>query len=118
MATGAADSSEADLPRFGRYRIQELLGQGGMGVVHRAYDTVNGRVIALKRLPGTITDRDFRARFQRESRIVAGLRHPNVIPVNDFGEVDGDLFLDMKLVEGADLRRMMGTGALGHVRTI
>jgi WD40 repeat protein/serine/threonine protein kinase len=118
MATGAADSSEADLPRFGRYRIQELLGQGGMGVVHRAYDTVNGRVIALKRLPGTITDRDFRARFQRESRIVAGLRHPNVIPVNDFGEVDGDLFLDMKLVEGTDLRRMMGTGALEHVRTI
>ncbi|MEV4314225.1 serine/threonine-protein kinase [Actinocrispum sp. NPDC049592] len=112
MATGAVGASDTDLPLFGRYRVLQLLGQGGMGVVHRAYDTVNDRVVALKRLSGG--DRDFRARFQRESRIVAGLSHPNVIPVNDFGEVDGELYLDMMLVEGTDLRRMMGVGALDH----
>ncbi|MCS7478182.1 protein kinase [Umezawaea endophytica] len=104
------------LPDFGPYRVRDLLGQGGMGVVHRAYDTVNDRVVALKRL--SVADRDYRARFQRESRIVAGLRHPNVIPVNAFGEIDGQLYLDMMLVEGVDLRRAIGSGAVDQDRAI
>src|SRR5262245_57566804 len=116
MAQGAVDAELADLPQFGPYRIQELIGQGGMGVVHRAYDTVHQRVIALKRLPASVTDQDFRARFRRESRIVANLSHPNVIPVNDFGEIDGQLYLDMMLVEGTDLRRMLGKGAVTQER--
>ncbi|MFD9734617.1 WD40 repeat domain-containing serine/threonine protein kinase [Umezawaea sp. NPDC059074] len=105
--------SEGDpvgLPDFGPYHVRELLGQGGMGVVHRAYDTVNDRVVALKRLSGA--DREYQVRFRRESRIVAGLKHPNVVPVNDFGEIDGQLYLDMKLVEGVDLRRALGSGSL------
>jgi WD40 repeat protein len=114
----AGDTGQAGLSDFGPYRIQELLGQGGMGVVHRAYDTVHDRVIALKRLPATVTDRDYRARFQRESRIVAGLSHPNVVPVNDFGEIDGQLFLDMMLVDGIDLRRGLGDGTLDFGRAI
>jgi WD40 repeat protein len=118
MVAGAVDRGPADLPGFGPYRIQELLGQGGMGVVHRAYDTVHQRVVALKRLPASVTDREYRQRFQREARIAAGLRHPNVIPVHDFGEIDGDLFLDMMLVDGADLRRELGDGALGQERAI
>jgi WD40 repeat protein/serine/threonine protein kinase len=118
MAAGATDTGSTDLPDFGPYRIHELLGQGGMGVVHRAYDTVHDRVVALKRLPSSVTDREYRVRFQREARIAAGLRHPNVIPVNDFGEIDGDLYLDMKLVEGTDLRRGLGKGTFDLDRTI
>src|SRR2546423_2629087 len=82
MAAGAVDAGETELPDFGPYRILELLGQGGMGVVHRAFDTVHERVVALKRLPGSVTDREYRVRFQRESRIVAGLHPPNCSPVN------------------------------------
>jgi WD40 repeat protein len=112
-----ADGDTRNMSEFGRYRIRELIGQGGMGVVHRAYDTVNDRVVALKRLSST-TDREYRSRFQRESRIAAGLEHPNVVPVNDFGEVDGQLFLDMMLVDGTDLRRALGVGDVDHVRAL
>src|SRR5262245_50005511 len=117
MVARAVDADRTELPDFGPYRVQELLGQGGMGMVHRAYDTVHQRVIALKRLPA-VADPDFRARFRRESRIVANLRHPNVIPVNDFGEIDGQLFLDMMLVDGIDLRRALGTGMVDLDQTI
>ncbi|ONI80260.1 hypothetical protein ALI22I_43600 [Saccharothrix sp. ALI-22-I] len=110
--------ARSDLADFGRYQVRELLGQGGMGVVHRAYDTANDRVIALKRLSASVTDHEFRARFQRESRIAAGLRHPNVIPVNDFGEIDGHLYLDMMLVEGTDLRRALGADEVDQVRAL
>ncbi|WP_158851900.1 serine/threonine-protein kinase [Saccharothrix deserti] len=110
--------ARSDLADFGRYQVRELLGQGGMGVVHRAYDTVNDRVVALKRLSSSATDHEYRARFQRESRIAAGLRHPNVIPVNDFGEIDGHLFLDMMLVEGTDLRRALGANEVDQVRAL
>ncbi|MEU4761686.1 protein kinase [Actinosynnema sp. NPDC023794] len=110
--------ARSGLADFGRYEIRELLGQGGMGVVHRAYDTVHDRVVALKRLSAAATDHEYRARFQRESRIAAALSHPNVIPVNDFGEVDGHLFLDMMLVEGTDLRRALGAGGVDPVRAL
>ncbi len=112
MAVGLVDAA----PGFGPYRVHQLLGQGGMGVVHRAYDTVHHRFVALKRL--SVPDRDFRARFRREARIVADLRHPNVIAVNDFGEIDGELFLDMALVDGTDLRRALAAGGLGQDRAI
>lgn len=118
MVAGALNAEPTDVPVFGHYRIQGLLGRGGMGVVHRAYDTVNDRVIALKRLPGSVTDRDYRARFKREARLAAALTHPNVIPVNDFGEIDGDLFIDMMLIEGTDLRRALGAGTIDPDRAM
>ena len=99
-------------PVFGRYRIHELLGRGGMGTVHRAYDVEHRRMVALKRLPETEVDERFRARFRREARLAAGLVHPHAVPVHDFGEIDGQLFLDMMLVEGSDLRRLLGSGLL------
>ena len=80
-----------------------------MGTVHRAYDTVNRRVVALKRLPGTGVDAEFVARFRREARVAAGLRHPHVVPVHAFGEIDGQLYLDMALIDGTDLRRLLGS---------
>ncbi|MBW4718406.1 serine/threonine-protein kinase [Saccharothrix obliqua] len=113
----AADQ-RAELPDFGPYRILGMLGQGGMGVVYRAYDTANDRIVALKKLPSASADPEFRARFQREARLAAALRHPNVIPVHDFGEIDGQLFLDMMLVDGTDLRRMLGRGEVDQDRAL
>ncbi|ALG10931.1 WD40 repeat domain-containing serine/threonine protein kinase [Kibdelosporangium phytohabitans] len=118
MVAGTFNAEPTDLPVFGPYRIEGLLGRGGMGVVHRAYDTVHDRVVALKRLPGSVTDHDYRARFKREARLVAAMDHPNVIPVNDFGEINGDLFIDMALVEGTDLRRALGAGTIDPDRAI
>ncbi|MFI9816544.1 serine/threonine-protein kinase [Saccharothrix variisporea] len=108
-------TDEAD---FGPYRILGMLGQGGMGVVYRAHDTVHDRVVALKKLPASVADPEFRARFQREARLAASLSHPNIVPVHDFGEIDGQLYLDMLLVDGTDLRRMMGRGDVDPDRTL
>ncbi|XVV07311.1 serine/threonine-protein kinase [Actinosynnema sp. CA-248983] len=108
-------TDEAD---FGPYRILGMLGQGGMGVVYRAHDTVHDRVVALKKLPASVVDPEFRARFQREARLAASLSHPNIVPVHDFGEIDGQLFLDMLLVDGTDLRRMMGQSQVDQDRAL
>jgi serine/threonine-protein kinase len=80
-----------------------------MGEVFKAYDTRRDRYVALKLLPVALSgDGEYLARFQRESHVVARLRDPHVIPIHDFGEIDGQLFIDMRLVDGADI------GALLH----
>ncbi|MDX8035342.1 protein kinase, partial [Lentzea sp. BCCO 10_0856] len=104
---------------FGPYRIEQLLGRGGMGEVHRAYDTAHDRFVALKRLsPGYHDDEDYRARFRREARIVARLREPHVIPIHAYGEIDNRLYLDMRLVEGADLSDMIRESPLEPARAV
>ncbi|MGX1805671.1 serine/threonine-protein kinase [Nocardia sp. NPDC055321] len=91
--------------RFGQYELRRLLGVGGMGEVYEAYDTVRDRVVALKllavELAGSPT---YVERFRRESRTAARLQEPHVIPVHDWGEVDGVLYIDMRLVRGRDLK--------------
>ncbi|TQM78341.1 serine/threonine-protein kinase [Saccharothrix saharensis] len=104
---------------FGPYRVGELLGRGGMGDVHRAYDTVHDRVVALKRLSAVHNDdEEFRARFRRESRIAARLREPHVIPIHAYGAIDGQLYLDMRLVEGRDLAAVVEGGPLDPARAV
>lgn len=99
--------------RFGPYELQSVVGIGGMGEVYRAYDTVRERVVALKLLrPDMAVDPTFRDRFRRESRIAARLQEPHVIPVHDFGEIDGVLYIDMRLVEGASLKDLLRDGVL------
>ena len=107
------------MEQFGPYRIEGLLGRGGMGEVHRAYDTAHDRVVALKLLSGPNAGDDaFRARFRRESQIVARLREPHVIPIHAYGEIDGQLYLDMRLVEGKDLKELLEDGPLTPERAV
>ena len=78
-------------PNIGRqlagYRLDDLLGRGGMGVVYRAYDLALDRNVALKLLAPHLADYiSFRERFLRESRLAASLEHPNVVPIHDAGE--------------------------------
>lgn len=90
------------------YRIEALLGRGGMAVVYRAEDLRLGRPVALKLLaPALAEDEGFRERFLRESRLAASIDHPNVIPIYEAGEADGRLFIAMRYVEGTDLATVL-----------
>ncbi|WP_408637789.1 serine/threonine-protein kinase PknD [Nocardia bovistercoris] len=97
-----------------------LLGQGGMGQVWRAHDSLTNRVVALKLLPERFAyDEQLRERFRRECRAVSQLTEPHVIPIHDFGDIDGRLYLNMRLIEGTDLRKViMREGALAPRRAV
>ncbi len=105
---------------FGRYEIRRLLGVGGMGEVYEAYDTSKNRVVALKMLNRELAgDPTFVQRFRRESQAMASVQEPHVIPVHDWGEVDGVLYIDMRLVKGVDLReRLQRHGRLTPVEAV
>jgi len=104
---------------FGKYRLTRLLGQGGMGEVYEAHDTGKDRTVALKILPEELSgDEGFRTRFQRESRAAAMLEEPHVIPIHDWGEIDGKLFIDMRLVRGQDLHELLNRGPLEPERAV
>jgi Protein kinase domain len=102
------------------YRIESVIGQGGMGVVYRAYDLRLKRMVALKLMaPELALDERFRARFTRETELAMSLEHPNVVPIYDAGEVDGHLYLAMRHVEGADLRALLrAEGSLNPARAL
>jgi serine/threonine protein kinase len=106
--------------QFGSYELQSLIGVGGMGEVYRAYDTVRERTVAVKLLRTDVAaDPSYQDRFRRESRIAARLHEPHVIPVHDFGEIDGVLYIDMRLVEGASVKEELRVnGALPPARTV
>ena len=104
---------------FGRYQLLELLGRGGMGEVWRAYDTTIDRVVALKMLlPHFAQDPDFDKRFRREARAAARLDEPHVVPIHDVGEVDGRLYVTMRLINGTDLQSLLDTGPLEPNRAV
>lgn len=97
-------TSETATTVVGPYRVDGLIGRGGMGEVFRAFDTRRQRTVALKLLPESLShDQEYRERFRRESLAAASLVSPHVVPIHDFGEVEGRLFIDMRLIDGADL---------------
>jgi serine/threonine-protein kinase len=104
---------------FGKYNIARLLGKGGMGEVYEAYDTGKGRTVALKILAEELShDVAFRTRFQRESQAAAILQEPHVIPIHDWGEIDGSLYIDMRLVKGQTLLDLIEKGPLEPARVV
>jgi serine/threonine-protein kinase len=93
---------------FADYRLDALLGHGGMSIVYRAEHVRLGRKVALKLLsPQLSEDEGFRDRFTRESRLAAALDHPNIIPIYEANEAEGVFFIAMRYVEGADLRALI-----------
>lgn len=106
--------------QFGHYVLKHELGSGGFGAVYEAVDTKKRRTVALKLLPRTYsTNADFRSRLFREASTAGRLNEPHVVPVHDYGEVDGQLFIDMRLIPGRDLRSVLSEqGPLGPERAV
>jgi predicted Ser/Thr protein kinase len=103
----------------GSYRIDGLLGRGGMGVVYSARQTGVGRQVALKVLADQLSSTpDFVARFEREGRIQASLEHPHVVTVYEAGESEHGLYIAMRLVRGSTLAELMQEGTLDVRRTL
>jgi len=90
--------------RLGKYELHTLIGEGAMGIVWKAYDTVLRRYVALKLLSSHFRKtKEMQERFLREARAAGAIQHPNIVTVYDLGEADGQLFIAMELVEGRDL---------------
>lgn len=107
----------------GRYRLDSLLGRGGMGAVHRGTDLQTGAPVAVKLIQRD--DPQLVSRFRREGAVMTRLRHPHIVQVLEAGEVGGTLFIAMELVEGETLSRRLDRGdalpvdeALGIVRSL
>jgi serine/threonine-protein kinase len=93
---------------FGPYHLKRLLGRGGMGEVYEAEHTVKEWTVALKLMSRAFSqDPVFRKRMEREARITGRLLEPHVVPIHDYGEIDGQLFLEMRLIEGVDLGSLL-----------
>jgi len=94
--------------RIGKFELHELIGEGAMGAVWKAYDSVIRRYVALKILSGAVgRTQDARARFLREARAAGGLQHRNIVTIYDLGEADGQLFIALELVDGRDLSELI-----------
>lgn len=116
---GGDSTSDRSGTVFGPYRLVRLLGRGGMGEVYLAHDTVKDRDVALKLLhAGAAQDPGFRERFAHESQTAARLSDPHVIPIHDYGEIDGTLYLDMRLVDGSNLAEVVAGAPLPPERAV
>ncbi|PPK70571.1 serine/threonine-protein kinase [Actinokineospora auranticolor] len=105
--------------RLGHYRIDGVLGKGGMSVMYRATDIRLGRKVALKVIAEHLTeDPEFRERFVDEARNTSAIDHANVVPLYDFGETDGLLYIAMRLVDGSDMASLIKDGPLAPQRAL
>ena len=93
---------------FGPYELKRALGHGGMGEVYEAEHTIKGWTVAVKLMSESVSsDPVFRERMRREARITGRLQEPHVVPIHDYGEIDGQMFLEMRLIEGTDLDSLL-----------
>ncbi|MGH3960797.1 serine/threonine-protein kinase PknD [Mycobacterium sp.] len=106
--------------RFGPYQLLRLLGSGGMGDVYAAEDTRKRRVVALKLISQQFSgDPVFRARLQREADITGRLTEPHIVPIHDYGEIDGRFYVEMRLIDGTDLTTLLKrSGPLSPPRAV
>jgi len=113
MSGGPAATELEAGGRLGPYRLGEVLGEGGVGIVYKAVHEADGRVVALKVLRHELSaDETYRRRFAREGRIAGGLSHPHLVPVLDVGEADGHPYLAARYVEGVSLAELLDEGPL------
>jgi serine/threonine protein kinase len=102
-----AQSSRAG-SMFGPYHLKRLLGRGGMGEVYEAEHTVKEWTVAVKLMSDTFSkDPVFRERMKREARTAGRLQEPHVVPIHDYGEIDGQMYMEMRLIEGIDLDTLL-----------
>src|SRR5262245_55807338 len=115
-----ADRLPDHLPAtFGRYRLERLLGKGGMAAVFLATDTQLNRYVAVKiPRPETHKTPELRGRFLREARLAATLAHPNLCPVHDAGQVEGVYYLTMPYIEGRSLETYIRPGRRLPVKAV
>ena len=103
--------TDAKISDIGKYHIIELIGEGAMGVVYRARDSVLDRIVAIKVMNDSIArQEDLRKRFLHEAQAAGSLQHPNVVCIYDLGEADGHLFIAMEFIQGVDLERLIELG--------
>ena len=107
--TSASTSGELPFERIGPYRLEGVLGKGGMGVVYRATDTKLNRPAAIKVLTSALATASVRHRFEREARMASALNHPHILTVYDAGELDGRQYLVTEYVDGGTLRNWAQT---------
>jgi hypothetical protein len=104
---------------LGNYRIDGVLGKGGMSVMYKATDVRLGRKVALKVIGEHIgADAEFRERFVDEARNTSAIDHANIVPLYDFGELDGMLYIAMRLVDGSDLASLISAGPMAPDRAV
>jgi serine/threonine protein kinase len=112
MATDLVSGSS-----FGDYRIERLIARGGMGAIYLATEITTKRAVALKLVrPEFADDQEFRARFERESRLTAQLDHPHVVPLYQAGEVNGVLFSAARFIDGIDVEALIAYHGALHPR--
>ena len=98
---------------IGRYKVERLIGRGGMSVIYLARDPNIKRLVAIKVLPRQMShDPNFRTRFQREAEVVASLEHPAIVPIYDFGEDDDRPYFVMRYMAGGSLGRILKRGTM------
>ncbi len=104
---------------IGKYQVLSEIGRGGMAVVYLAQDPAFRRQVAIKVLPSQFLENEqLRARFEREARTIAAIEHPAIVPVYDFGEQDGQLYLVMRYMPGGSLSDKIKQGALSPAEAI